>query len=375
MENYNDIINKILKFTPIILLLLSSIVFLIAFLIKDKKTLKRNWIKNFTYQAIIYWKGFVDYILPKEKKEYKKLEVTLRKAGYKSIYKFYVFKVSCLLIFAIFMLSAYNADMNYEVKQQFTKISNSSDIINTQNLYKYYNYLKRDNMLNIKEISRANIEYVLPYIQQCIENKSGLTPELAYSHAVIFSAAIINVNEKNINVAAYLIFGIIGYYLPNGILYILINIKQAKYNKGLPALKLATSLLIPLNLSTAQIIKVLSGISPIYRPILRDCINDFSNADIGPKKAIEKMSNNAPFVPFRKLCSVFKDLERGNDREQTQKNLDITIQQEKKSRNLKIRDKGRNKIMIATFIIFVSLFAEFLLMIQPAVQQSLFSAY
>lgn len=361
-----QVLNSIIRASPFVILAISAICLIFAYNLRDKRTIKASKMKKviITFNRLL--ERFVEKTY-KKKNERLLLESKLRKVGKIDIYTFTLLKLVCFLSIIVLSVSVYITNRNYEIKQIIEETATEESGVSNTTLTTYYNSIK--SQADIKKYSQMKKLDAVVEIRNVLFNTYDLTIDEANNAAVLILNALLRINSIYMS-EYYYVFILLGYLLPNFILSIVANIKDAMYERDLPIVKTSAYLLAAMYIIPIRdILKFLSTLTNTYKPIFNKTINEYTALDIGAERSLKNMCDEAPFLPFRKLCIVFRDMLIGNSKRAVE-NLAIDISQEKRETEIKIRDRGKNRQLISMIFLCFTLFLTFLLIYLPSMQSA-----
>lgn len=151
------------------------------------------------------------------------------------------------------------------------------------------------------------------------------------------------------NIIFFSFISLLGFFLPNLILKILVNLRTREMTKELPVIEAFTVLMLNTEgITVIDILQTLKDTTYNFKPYFTNCINEYY---INPQKAIQTMADRVNIESFQVVCNGLKqsvDKEKHKTAELTAQHLD-QIQ-----RLADLRRKGQIKKKPLAYIILLA---------------------
>lgn len=310
----------------------------------------------FITKSKLYIKKIIDFFAYDiESPKRKALDNTVKKAGLKNSYYYYFYKF--LIILTTFLLAATVAFTNWYYQVQEIMI----DYKMTDNYVEYFNTIVENyGFVNLLQLDRNTLYSNIFY---SIKENFNLTASLTTYISQLIYTVFIKISEIKINIKIYLIVILLSFFVMNIYIYIRTKLQEVKYQNDLPAMKTTTLLFASLGMPVNEILKELTDISACYKPIIEECLNNYSYLGDSDKVAIMNMATKFPLLQFRKLCMILRDL-TSITKEQALDNLKNDIEldiEEKRDKTAFVMDARSTIALILSAISFTLLLSLLLI--------------
>ena len=121
-----------MRASPLIFMILSILFWIASRFVQDKKIAKKSIWKQKFYKIKKLWSKFIDFCIPPNSKKAKILNIKLKKAiKNQDIYKFFFYKLLCVIFTGILSYSIYKTNVNYSLKAGGEEVKKNIYIIIT----------------------------------------------------------------------------------------------------------------------------------------------------------------------------------------------------------------------------------------------------
>lgn len=349
--------NSIIANSPFILLSLALFLLIIFLLPKVRLDLT---------QIRTLWYKMNDHFFPASSPYAEYMSKLFRESNtHSNLYKMHAIQCSLLIGTFFVMHLIYITDFNYKTEQLLGLGYEASISEDVARRVEYFEFIS-EKVLDYKDLQRMDQSLGASTILTALLDNF----ELSYSSAVKIAGEIYTVMLKQSQIskgASYYLLPLIFLFIPDIFLLLKRKLLYIKYINDLQVLKISTLILANMHVKTLPILAHLRYQSPVYYDALTRCILRFSGVSRGPIQAIQLLSQDIPYLQFRKLCNTFREL-LSSDKASAVLNLRADMELEQKEREARERTNLKTFNLIAFSCIMPSLYCLISIIAMPLLQ-------
>lgn len=327
---------------------------------------------------------FASLISPKSEKKKQRYSKTFRRLGINiTVERFHLIKATMPLVAILFIFLVHFTNSDYEIQEVLNTpitasadITSESDIIELQDnldnyqIFKtieaqYEDYKSLEKLILAGPIGLEDRENIIKEFSSIIQANYKLDETLSEGigeYLLIKYPEIVGI--RTIEYTYYLI-ALSTIFIPDFILFFINVYNRKRYREDIEMLKITTLIVGSLEgMTVKKILQSLKEVSPSYRHILNNALNNYSSMQDGKEDAIMSMTEEVKLPQFRKLCSILKEISTGN-KTTAINNLNADMILEDKESEMINNDKIEKKTWVAILIIGPSMLFLMMLLLMP----------